>query len=1225
MGIGYKDIDGLTKEEAYEKFPVLDEKYNKNTDSLFDKYIKEKQRKSDKDLDIIEELYKFDRNNHIFSLYKYKERYGDTLPKDDLDNINLMYRTLYDKQKTIHKTNAIKNKDVVWDDSMTKPLSMDLTKFANNVHPLLEDETNIKLSPAFDIFKYTNNITNRKVVERYKTADIANFFGIDFGIDQVINNESAYRASYATEEKDKLKISQLALNEYFETEVPITYDDRTGSYVYMHPRTNNLTLLDNPNDFGEEFRSVAGGSLPILGDLTGMIMVGGIGGKLAGNVFKGVQKILSQAKYAEVGGDVTAGLAKVAAMGSGSGFGYAMGESVRDAVALHYLNPDLNWKSPEFFELVKKKIEPKFGPVFGEYKIPFDMQSAVITSVLDSVFRVGRYTSSLLKGNKLTREQFKEATSEINLSYKIQDDLNKMVKKVEATYGSKALPEANELKFTLAEASRNRAFLARQQIYENSVGMGKTGKYIDWALNEARSLNKIYEALTKGINGKTIDDALIDDIDGRWTESMLGQRLVKLIDDWKTPQQQQVLKETEDAAESIIKDFNSPVKLTDKGTRTTVGGNRSIVKTIYDDWYDNIEKRFDAIKPLAAKTKIGTIPAINYIKAIKKNRKRVEGGFSPTGRMKDLIGQKSFDLLNKGSKAELSFKDLVETRSDLILKKRLGKDSEMAGTPLDDLIAALNDDIRLFAERAQKKWKADGNPNLSPEKIVYDQWDEATAKYRTELANYSGIIRKLAKTDSNGKFTMADENIFRNTFLPNTKENAIETANDLATFFKHGSTIDLRNGYLNEFSDFFKSKVLKEKDILVDGTKKSIEVIDKKAYKKFMSEYGDTLKTIFPEEYKKIVAKQGNIKVLDNIIFESQSKINKINAAGAGKLSKLDPDDIVGKLWNSERPLEFKNFLDVVKKESPELFKETQQAILRRLKRSTSIRTPDGFLIFSAGEFQKQLVKNDGLFKLMFKDSPEHLNFLNKFSKAVDISQGSPSKNFLSLGKGGDDTLQGFGPPMEAVGILRSLYFRPLSAKGVALTNFLSGYGKLIDDKMGEILIDPNKTKAFNDLAKLFRGTDFDNYKVGPFEIKAKEILHDILGLPLKFEAFKSIPDFFKDGLDSDYTGKVEETFWGVVPKKLEEKDTYNDLSPIDKKNLLNEIKKPEVNSSSKLSQEPINVATTANMPPRINVAMNTNQANSGIANLGIKNSAIANDPNQKARYDMAFGDKGIV
>jgi hypothetical protein len=40
---------------------------------------------------------------------------------------------------------------------------------------------------------------------------------------------------------------------------------------------------------------------------------------------------------------------------------------------------------------------------------------------------------------------------------------------------------------------------------------------------------------------------------------------------------------------------------------------------------------------------------------------------------------------------------------------------------------------------------------------------------------------------------------------------------------------------------------------------------------------------------------------------------------------------------------------------------------------------------------------------------------------------------------------------------------------------------------------------------------------------------------------------------------------------------------------------------------------------------MNTNQANSGIANLGIKNSTIANDPTQRARYDMAFGDKGIV
>ena len=139
---------------------------------------------------------------------------------------------------------------------------------------------------------------------------------------------------------------------------------------------------------------------------------------------------------------------------------------------------------------------------------------------------------------------------------------------------------------------------------------------------------------------------------------------------------------------------------------------------------------------------------------------------------------------------------------------------------------------------------------MSPEKIVYDQWDEATAKYKKELVNYSGVVRKLAKTDPAGKLTLADENVFRNTFLPNTKADAIETATDLATFFKHGSTVDLRNGYLNEFSDFFKSKVLKEKDILVNGTKKSIDVLDKKAYKKFMSEYGDTLKAIFPREYK---------------------------------------------------------------------------------------------------------------------------------------------------------------------------------------------------------------------------------------------------------------------------------------------------------------------------------------------------------------------------------------
>ena len=1204
MGIGYKDIKNLTKEEAYEKFPMLDKKYDKNTDALFDKYIKQKQeRNKDKDIDIIGEFYKFDRNNHIFSLHKYKEKYGDLLPKDDLDNVNLMYRTLFDKQKIIHKANAVKNRDVLWDDKMAKPLSMDLAEFANNVHPLLEDETNIKLSPAFDILKYTNNITDRKIVERYKTEDIANFFGIDFGIDQVINNTAAYRASYATAAKDKLKISQLALNEYFGEEIPITYDDRTGSYVYKHPRTNKLTLLDNPDDFGEEFRSVIGGSIPILGDLAGMVMVGGVGGKLASMAVKGAVKTLSKAKVVDVGGDVLAGTSKVIMMGSGAGFGYAMGESFRDWMALSYLNPDLDTGSDEFKKLVFDRIEPRFAVQFDEYGIPFDMQSAIITSVLDTVFRSIRYSKAVLKGNKLTRKQFKDVTSEVDLSLKLQDDLNKIVKEVEKKYGKEALPDANKLKFTLAEASRSRELLARQQVYENSIGMGKTKKYIEWGLNEAKALNKIYESKIKGINGKTIDDALIDDLDGRWAESMLGERLLKLVDEWKAPQQQKILKETEDAAEGIVKNFNSPVRVTSEGTRATVGGQRSIVKTIYDDWYTSTNKMFEAIEPLATKTKIGTIPATNFIKVIKASRKRIEGGFSPTGKIKDLVGERALALLNRGSRAEMSFRELVETRSDLMLKKRLGKDADMAGTPLDDLISALNDDIRLFSYRGQKKWKAGGNSGLSPEKIVYDQWDEATAKYKKELVNYSGVIRKLAKTDPAGKFTLADENVFRNTFLPNTKTDAIETATDLATFFKHGSTVDLRNGYLNEFSNFFKSKVLKEKEILVNGTKKSIDVLDKKAYKKFMSEYGDTLKAIFPEEYKKIVAKQGDIKTLDNILFESQSKINKINTAGVGKLSKLDPDEIVGKLWNSEKPLQFKRFLDVVKKESPELFGETQQAILRRLKRSTSIRTPDGHLIFSAAEFQKQLVKNDGLFKLMFQNNPEHLSFLKKFSKAVDISQGSPSKNILSMGKGGDDALQAFGPPMEAVGMLRSLYFRPLSAKGVAFTNFLSGYGKLIDDKMGDILINPDKTMAMNDLAKLFRGGNYE---------KSKDVLHEILGIPAKFEAYKGIPDFFKDGLDTDYTGKVQETFWGFIPKKLEERGTYDNLTPIDKKNLLDEIKKPTGNTSSKLSQSPVNVANYTDLgftrgnrvSDTINSPVNQKeQSGGGITSLNNKNT----------------------
>ena len=107
-------------------------------------------------------------------------------------------------------------------------------------------------------------------------------------------------------------------------------------------------MLDNPDDFGEEFRSVIGGSIPILGDLTGMVMIGGVGGKLSSMAIKGAIKTYSKAKVVDVGGDVLAGTSKVIAMGAGSGFGYAMGESFRDWMALSYLNPDLDTGSDEF-------------------------------------------------------------------------------------------------------------------------------------------------------------------------------------------------------------------------------------------------------------------------------------------------------------------------------------------------------------------------------------------------------------------------------------------------------------------------------------------------------------------------------------------------------------------------------------------------------------------------------------------------------------------------------------------------------------------------------------------------------------------------------------------------------------------------------------------------------------------------------------------------------------
>jgi hypothetical protein len=224
---------------------------------------------------------------------------------------------------------------------------------------------------------------------------------------------------------------------------------------------------------------------------------------------------------------------------------------------------------------------------------------------------------------------------------------------------------------------------------------------------------------------------------------------------------------------------------------------------------------------------------------------------------------------------------------------------------------------------------------------------------------------------------------------------------------------------------------------------------------------------------------------------------------------------------------------------------DLQAGILRKFQAETSDRAADaGTNFFNPLKYTDFMKKNEQLLTIAM--SPEQIKFLRRFEVAVDIANDSISKQSARMRQAYGE----LGPEDISVGALRSLYFRPLSAKGVAFTNFLNNYSVFLNNKLGDILLEPDSKKALDRLAKL--------YNAGKYG-EAHEAIKSILKLPATYEFLKEYVPAVKDKTIENITEEQKNSIFEKV-KKIKDEE---------------QIRK----NQSNLSQAPINVAQIKPQP----------------------------------------------
>lgn len=1079
-------------------------------------------------LDIFDFFDNFLPVNKYTDLKKYRESYTgqNPLPKDNLKLANIMYQDL---REEITKANneLYKYSGSKFREELT-PLPLNLLDYANAIHPLERDETLVRRSMGFDLERFNKSLNRYTGEKRYNYDDIAKVFGIDFARNDILDNEVEFAVGFANTEADRRAISQSVLMKHYgdilgkritPEELKYTYDDNLNLDVYTDPITGKQRYVDNPSRDG--ISKLAGTSIPLAFDFIGMAALGGPVSKLLRST---LQKAMSESDnfFKRTGTDAVSGLLKTGAYATGSGVGYDLGMLTKDAIKEMYLNPDLTREefNEIFIPILKEKIYDPFIDTIpfvgdGSTEYAFDKNAALFTGAFDFIFRLARGVGSLLRGNKVGAEEFKYLTKNIKDSDEVAKYLNKSAKEQRKKYEFLDMPENPDLKFTIANSSRRPDFGFRQEQLANSTKFGD--QFEDRLFQNMTALRDIFEIEIMSASKKNIEDTLrVIKEGGDFADTAVGKNIINIVEAWRNPQ-------TREQLDKIFKNAEEMEQIYGKGSLKDITEETEIrgpLELILDSFDANVKKMYQKIDKISQVNKVGKIPTDNYKKAIKTLGKRDRDSL-----IKNSVNVGSFvkDLLPP----EISFKVLRNTRSDLLRMQRQGKFDDLPEGVGDKLLKALDDDIAAWGKTDKSR------------ALVADEFKRASDFYREGKAEFYNVLKEVLEKDAAGNYKIAGAEVFTTMFKGKGTPGYIKKVKDVKLLFRNR---DFKNSFLQDLKDFYRREVIGDVQKTTKGGVLDFKTIDPKKHTAFMDKYGEQIKILFPEEHVKFTNVKNSLKTFDDSLAKYENILKEVKQKSGGRILDLNPENIVDEMFNFENKQVFLDVTKIVREADKEVFGDIQAAILRKIYRETTIKNPvNGVDIFNPYKFNDLMSnKNFEILRTVFDE--KQIKFLNKFNKALTIE----------LGQGvSREQLEKIGPELITQGLVRVFYARPLSAPGVAFTNFLARFDEYHQKKLGTLMLEPNADKALSEIERLFRtGKTFE----------AEQTMLDFLKLPINYLLLK---EGTKATADEFSTDEIEERRYNNKVKKFEDSLFKGRRKLEDQK----------IQPQSKLSQQPINVA----------------------------------------------------
>ena len=1146
-----------TIDDVIQKHPQLIEKYNGSLEDIAFAVHGERQKEVNRPIDIFDFFADFYPTNSFTNLNKFKESYSGTnpLPQDNVKAINIMYQNL--REKVGDNDKNLKDFLKGTSDSPFVPsiLSVNLKDYADIVDPVTKNETLTRKSFHLDLDRYEKNIKKlqeKGVIEKYTYEDFAQIAGIDPNNAPVLESDVEFAKSFARNYEETTRIAGNSLKDYYSrvmgkeisfADLQYTYDTNLQQEIFVNPITGKTQFVDNP-DSDSLFGSNAGTLIPIAFDLAGTIALGA-------PVAAVTRKIIAKAteKSGEIGRffkEAVGGTTKIAAYSTGAGVGYGIGDLVADAYRTQFLNP--NMKKEEFLEILtpiaQKNLVQPFVDTFTkgdtDSTVPYDKTSGIVTAVLDGLYRLTRGVGGILRGGKMTPGQYNYLTKNIDESNAIAKFLNENAAESLKKYKQGELKfDVPDLKFTTADASRRADFKNRQFVLHESAEFGDKMDAV--VIDQYKNMNNIFKIEMQGAGKKNIDDTIrILDEGGELTETALGRKIQNIMESYRDPLIRKQLDEIYKGADEVDSIF-SKNQIKNAADEVEIRGP---LELILDNFDESAKKWYQRINKMAQVTKVGKIPMTNFIKTYKGLEKNSRSSIIKSAKSVD-------DIVNVDKLGDVSFARLKKAKTDLMRMNRLGEFTKFPDGTYEKLVKSLDDDIKTWAKGDKARTS------------VRNEWLNASNFYREGQANYGDLFRRLVKKDELGNYTMAGDNVFKSTFKGKGTTNYIKKILDVKNLFKNR---DFKNAYLKDIQAFYRREVLTGRELkLPAGKQVDLTGVNPVKHKKFMEEYGENIRVLFPDEYNKLISVKDKLKVFDDSIDNYGRQVKDIERASGGKVTSLEPEHVFKNLWNKEDPQKFLNVAKIIQKTDKDLYGELQAHILKKIHKATTVRNNILEIdIFNPPKFTAYLKENDELVKMVF--SPRQQKFLKKFSKALDIQVGDTG--ILLGGKDLSSAVDDLGPSVGSVAALRAMYFRPLSQRGVAFTGFLGRYSSHLQQKLADIILEPNMDIALDNMARL--------YKTGK-TYEAEQLLKEILKVPLTYEAIKTKT---KDALET-----TEEEY---LEKRKED------------------LKEKLKSGQSKLSQRPIDVAqmnmnqAPANMPqaPTTDVASAPVNKPQGIAAL---------------------------